>query len=445
MPMRAVRVGVAIVALAAVLTSVLAGPTATPTAAQSGDASVVDLPTSIDATGGSDVTGALTSFFAGVPDGTTVRFPADGRFRIEGTVRIEGKDRLTVEGNDSMLFAKSQGGLKRIHVEVIGGSGIRFRSLAVKGAHPNGGLDDDAYQAELEGQHGFAFRGTNGVELDGVAVTDVYGDFVYLGRTDGGGPWTRRVWIHDSIFARNGRQGIAIVAGQDVVIERNLIGDVARSTIDLEPNTASGGAINIHVLDNDVGRGRLLFLAAAGDGPVSSVVIAGNRLTGRALTATILPPVGERRDRFWIVGNSGGTAASRTPIKVNRVDGLVVWRNRQPVRRGEVGVRLSEVCGIVVSENDFGPFAQPATPQSTTCGTQLGPVPPDPPEVFGRPVAQRPQPELPGAEPEEAPEPGPPAVVPIEGERQNWAITITLGILAAAMVVAALTLRRRRD
>jgi hypothetical protein len=444
MSLRAVRVGVAIVAMVTALTSVPAGPGAAPAAAQDQEQVVVELPAAIDATGEGDVTQRLTGFFAGRPPGTTVRFPPDGRYRIEGTVRIEGKDRLTVEGNESMLFATTQGGLRRIHVEVIGGSAVRFRGLAVKGAHPNGGLDDDAYQPDLEGQHGFAFRGTNGVELDGVAVTDVYGDFVYLGRTDDGGPWTRRVWIHDSIFARNGRQGIAIVAGQDVVIERNLIGDVARSTIDLEPNAATGGAINIHVLDNDVGRGRLLFLAAAGNGPVSSVVVADNRLTGRALTATILPPPGERRDRFWIVGNRGGNASSRTPIKVNRVDGLVVWRNRQPLRRGEVGVELNEVCGIIVSENDFGPFAQPATPQTTTCGTQLGPVPPDPPEVLGRPVAQRPQPELPDAEPEEAPEPGPPAVIPTAGEQQNWAITITLGLLAAAMVVAALVLRRRR-
>jgi hypothetical protein len=443
MPLRAVRVGAVALVLTSAFATVGAAAPALPAAAQD-ERTVVEVPASIDPTGGRDVTADLNAFFAGLPDATTVEFPTDGRYRIEGTVRIEDKEQLTVEGNEAMLFATSQGSLRRIHVEVIGGAAVRFRRLVVKGAHPAGGLGDDAYQAELEGQHGFAFRGTNGVELDGVAVTDVYGDFVYLGRTDDGGPWTRRVWIHDSVFARNGRQGIAIVAAQDVVIERNALGDVARSTIDLEPNGPSGGAINVHVLDNDVGRGRLLFVAAAGLGPVGSVVIANNRLTGRALTVTILPPPGDRRDRFWIVGNRGGNSAGSSPIRVSRVDGLVVFRNRQAVRRGQVGVETNDVCGIVVSENDFGAFAEPVTPQDGSCGTQLGPVPPDPPEVLGRPIAQRPDPVLPDAETTVPTAPGPPAIVPTSGESQNWAITITLGILAAGMVVAALVLRRRR-
>jgi hypothetical protein len=442
MPLRALRRGAALLVVVGTFATGLAATSSPPAAAQD-DVTVVEVPATIDATGGRDVTSALNDFFAGLGPGTTVRFPSSGRYRIEGTVQIVDKERLTIEGNEAMLFATTQGDLKRIHVEIIGGAAVRVRALAVKGAHPEGGLGDDAYQAELEGQHGFAIRGTDGVELDGVAVTDVYGDFVYLGRTDDGGPWVRRAWIHDSLFARNGRQGIAVVAAQDVVIERNGIGDVARSTIDLEPNGPTGGAINVHVLDNEVGRGRLLFLAASGRGPVGSVVIANNRLTDRALTATILSPPGDRHDRFWIVGNRGGSAASRTPIKVNRVDGLVVWRNLQPVRRGEIGVEVKEVCGIVVSENDFGPFAQPVTPQTSTCGTQLGPVPPDPPEVLGRPIAARPEPELPVST--TVPEaPGPPAIVALPNESQNWAITITLGVLATIMVLAALVLRRRR-
>jgi hypothetical protein len=40
--------------------------------------------------------------------------------------------------------------------------------------------------------------------------------------------------------------------------------------------------------------------------------------------------------------------------------------------------------------------------------------------------------------------PGPPAIVALPNESQNWAITITLGVLATIMVLAALVLRRRR-
>ena len=71
-------------------------------------------------------------------------------------------------------------------------------------------------------QHGFRFEGVNGAELDHVRVTDVYGDFVYLGRDKHKVP-SRNVWIHDSTFLRNGRQGIAVTAATNVIVEHNSL------------------------------------------------------------------------------------------------------------------------------------------------------------------------------------------------------------------------------
>ena len=48
------------------------------------------------------------------------------------------------------------------------------------------------------------------------------------------------------------------------MIEHNQITDTRRATIDLEPNGPEWGAENVHILDNRIGPGRLLFLAAAG-------------------------------------------------------------------------------------------------------------------------------------------------------------------------------------
>lgn len=437
---RALRVAAGV----AVLATALAVVGATGPAVAQDQRPRVELPASIDATGGRDVTAELDAFFAEVPNGTIVDFPRGGRFRAEGTVDIVDKVGITVRGNASTIFAKSQGDLKRIHVQVIRGGNIRIERLYVEGAHPSGGIGDDGYQAEFEGQHGFAIKGTDGIELDSVAVSDVYGDFVYLGKPDDSGQWARRVWIHDSLFVRNGRQGLAVVAAEGVVFERNGIAQVARSTIDLEPNTESGGAIDIQILNNQVGPGRLLFLAAAGNGPVASVVVSGNQLTGRALTATILPPEGTRRDRFWIVGNRGGAPAKSTPIKAYRIDGLMVWRNLQPVTRGAAGVLAEGSCGVTVAENDFGAFVPPVEVPPDGCGRQLGPVPPDPPEVFGRVTGPEPEPQLP-ATTTTTTAPGPPPITTTDGARQNWAITITLGVIAAAMVIAAAVLRSRRQ
>lgn len=439
MATRSLWLATAAVAIAATILPATTGEATTGQA----DTKIAVVPASIDATGANDVTDELNSFLSFLSDGTTVRFPAEGRFRIEGTVRIDEKDRMVIEGNGATLFSKSQGGLKRRHLEVTGGTNLTISRLTIAGSHPEGGLGDNAYQAKLEGQHGISILGTSGVNIDDVTITDVYGDFIYLGRSDDG-RWARRIWIHDSTLTRNGRQGIAIVAGQDVVIERNDISQVARSTIDLEPNAPSGGAINIHVLRNEVGPGRLLFLAASGRGPVGSVVISANRLTGRALSATILPPPGERGNRFWITGNRGGGLSAPTPIKVNRVDGLVVWRNRQPVRQGQVGVRASEVCGLNVTENDFGQLAAPTEEAGPTCAFDLGLVPPDPPAVFGRPQAPEPATVVPDSTPEEEPDDGPAGVIGTTEERPNWGITITLGVLAAILLGAAIVTSARR-
>ena len=420
-----------------------ASGTAVAQGAGPGDEQVVTVPVAIDTTGTDDVTDALNGFLAGVEPGTTVEFPEGGRFRVEGTMLLDERRNVTIEGNGSTIFATTPGGITRAHVAVTGGSGITIRKLIVDGANPAAGVEDGAYQPDFEGQHGFSIKGTDGVELDQVAVTDVYGDFIYLGRTDDG-RWTRRAWIHDSLLSRSGRQGIAIVAGQDVVIERNGISEVARSTIDLEPNARSGGAINIHVIDNEIGTGRLLFLAVAGNGPVDQVIVSNNRLTGKLLTVTILPPPGDRRTNFWITGNRGGAASSRTPIKVNRVDGLVVWRNSQPVRRGEVGVRTDDVCGLTVEANDFGPFAEPVSPQGPACGTVLGPVPPEPADVFNRAATDEPDPTVPSDEPTttvDEPVEAPAPDAPVEGSddsNESWTGTIAVGILAAMSVLAAL-------
>lgn len=91
------------------------------------------------------------------------------------------------------------------------------------------------------------------------------------------------------------------------------ITDARRATIDLEPNSPSWGAQNVHILDNEVGPGRLLFVAAAGRGPVAQVVVARNRLRGHILNMSVQPPGTDRRSGFYVVDNMSDTPASRSP------------------------------------------------------------------------------------------------------------------------------------
>ncbi|MEJ7582500.1 MAG: hypothetical protein WKF43_00140 [Acidimicrobiales bacterium] len=354
-------------------------------------------PRTIDATGTEDVTDELEGFIEDVPDGGVISLPSKARYRIERTLTVRERHDLTIDGNGTTLFAATEGDRNRSHVRIDGGSDLTLRDLIVDGANPEAGLGDDAYREDREAQHGFDLAGAVRVELDSVAVTDVYGDSVYIGQNVDG-VWSSQVWIHVSLFTRTGRQGTSVTAGRDVVIERNVYSQTRRATIDLEPNLPTQGASNVHVLDNRVGRGRLLFVAAHGNGPVDHIVIADNELRGRSLTISVTPPGTERRSSFYVVGNVSDTRADRTPMTFVRIDGVVVRNNDQPLvsqraKEGEVGVQVTSVCSLDVRANDFG-TGTVACQRGSPCGDAPDPQAPAPPAIPARdqPAPARPPP-----------------------------------------------------
>ena len=336
-----------------------------------------------DATGTIDSTTALQSLIDGTPDGGLVRLQPGGNYRVEGTLLLVNRHDLRIEGNGARIFATTVGDGSRAHLRIVGGSGLRVRNLQIRGANPYAGLDDRGYVEELVGQHGIRLEGATDVELGGIEVSDVFGDFVYMGR-DENHRWTERVWIHDSTFIRSGRQGLTVTAGRDVVIERNTITDVRMGSIDLEPHP-SLGAENIHILDNHIGPARLLVLAATGDGRVNTVVVQRNVLRGDHFTFWVIPPRTERRHSFWVIDNDSDTPATRPPLQFTRVDGVVVAGNRQPVTRpGEALVQAVESCGVWVGANDTAPGTRALSASGQACRFDLPLDPPEPPAVAGR-------------------------------------------------------------
>ncbi|HTD50034.1 MAG TPA: right-handed parallel beta-helix repeat-containing protein [Acidimicrobiia bacterium] len=295
----------------------------------------------------------LQAFLNRVPNDRVIQFRVGGRYRIDGTLLLANRNRLTIDGRGAMFFAKTRGGRNRAQWWIRDGSQIVFRDLWVKGANPSGGVSTGAYVRKLETQHGFHFEGVDGAELDHVRVTDVFGDFVYLGRDRHRVP-SRNVWIHDSTFLRNGRQGIAVTAATNVIIEHNSFDETRRSTIDLEPNARSWHVSNVFVLDNTVGKGRLLFVASHGQGPVDNIVISGNRLVGHPLTIDAAAPGRQRRSNWVVTNNFSDTVVRSRPMRFSGIDGLDVSGNTQRVAGRQPGVVMANDCGAKVSSNQFG-------------------------------------------------------------------------------------------
>ncbi len=350
---------------------------------------VMLVPPGIDPTGAQDVTAELNAFLESVPDDTLVRLGRNARYRIEGTVQLVDKHRVVIGGNHALLFATTSGDRERAHLSVVGGSDITIRNLQIRGAHPDGGTGDGAYVAEREAQHGIQLHGPERVRIRHVTITDVYGDFVYIGRDlrrqlSSYAQSSRDITVTDSVFSRNGRQGIAVTQASRVLIARNDVSEVRRTTFDLEPNGPSWLVEDVSIEDNQVGTGRLNFLSAAGRGPVNNIRVSGNQLTEHAMNAMIIDRDGASRRNWSFIGNESDRPFGSPLIGAvvgYGLQGVAFQDNVQPMQPGRnmVGIRLERSCGAIVDGNVLVNAVAQSMGEGVACADSTAITEPAPP------------------------------------------------------------------
>jgi hypothetical protein len=316
-----------------------------------------------------DVTKELLAWIGSMPNGSTLSFAAKGCYRIDGTLRFEDRAGLVFEGNGATFKAGSEGNRDRRHFWFFGGANLVIRNLTVMGANSKAGTGDEAFRSDREFQHAFALQGVQAALLENVRASDVYGDFVYVGPDVGRGhkfQWSRKVIVQNSRFQRNGRQGIAVVAGEDVLISGNSLGQVRRATFDIEPTATHWGARNIQILNNTTTAGRLIWLASGGRShDVGDIKIAGNVMkaaTGTPIIKVVAPddgsqpPLGARRGPFIIENNVfivGGSPAAG--IDCVRCVGLTIRNNQLtfPAERSMTAVSIKSTNTTRITGNTF--------------------------------------------------------------------------------------------
>ncbi len=333
---------------------------AAPASAHPRDRRVFVVPSSIDTTGHTDVTGALQQFLAGqTGNGAIIEFPVGATYRLDGTLHLSHRHDLVVDGNGARFVAHGRGDRRRSQWVVRSSDDITLRDMTVVGANRHAGLADDAYVAALEGQHGVELDGVRDVELDHVRISDTFGDLVYIGRDPRSRAWSEGVRVHDSVLVGSGRMGVTVTAGRDIRIDHDVISQTRRSTIDLEPNSRSEGAQRITIANNVIGPGRLFFVAAgksagAGNDDVSGLIVEDNALRGHALNVVIDARAsrGQRRADVRVVGNvSDVPSYGDPPLRFRHVDGVLVRGNRAPIRFQAVSER--DCTHVVVAGNHF--------------------------------------------------------------------------------------------
>ena len=303
----------------------------------------------------SDVTQAITSWVASVPDNSVLSFDAGACYRIEGTIEVTNRNGLVFDGNGSTFRATSTNAPSyRAQWRLTRGSRLVLRDMVVRGANPAPGTLNDA----LQHQHGVDLRGVADVELDRVRISDTYGDCVYVGQPwSTVNAWTSDVHMHDSSCTGAGRNGIAVTAGRNVLVETSSFGRIGLNTFGLEPNGAGFGAQNVTITRNQVGTVAFSVLAALSDSPIQGVTFSQNTIVGEPMVIAALPPTGRRYADFEIVGNvsdTGHNAPGSVAMQFVRIDGLTVTGNTVPLSGENMALaRVAESCGVTISGNSY--------------------------------------------------------------------------------------------
>jgi Right handed beta helix region len=366
------------------------------TAPESRSAATYQVPDTIPGDCSADATQPILSWIASVPDDSLLTFAPGACYRIEGTLEVTNRNGLVFEGNGATFKATVAGNLhSRSQWRLLGGSRVTLKNMTVRGA--NG--QPATAQSDLEHQHGIDLRGVARVEVSHVTIEAPYGDCVYVGRPwDTNAVWSTDIHVHDSSCSGPGRNGVAVTAGRDVLVETSQFGRIGLNAFDVEPNGAGFGGVNLTFARNQIGSTARSILALLGDGTIAGVTFRDNAIVGRGLYLAALPPAGRRYSGVTIAGNTADTGYNvpgSVAMDFVRIDGLAVTGNTVPLSGPNMALAdVSESCSVHVSGNSFPGGVAEARIHPYACPLPLPPAlppppppPPPPPSTPSRPPA----------------------------------------------------------
>jgi Right handed beta helix region len=310
-------------------------PTPTPTPVTG-----IPVPNSIDATGSNDASGALASFIASVPNGSTIVFKKDGTYRLDIGLRILNRKNLTLDGNDATLRATATTGQPRTSPFLLeGSSGITIRNFTLAGNNPDAGTSA-SHHLNAQDQGGVNIYGGVDNLVENVTIRKTWGDCVYVGANQG--IWADGVIFRNSVCELNGRMGVALVAARNVTVNGITFNKISMFPFDIEPDSSSGGAVTVVFKNSWVGSYGLTnmftpyFFAASGaaGSTVRDVRVTGNTVAGGpGLKIVVGSPV---RQDIEVTNNVSTVVKSGTLMEFYNTAGVTVTGNVQPLTSGSL-------------------------------------------------------------------------------------------------------------
>ncbi len=253
-------------------------PTLPPAAGVNG---VFTVPSSIDATGVTEVSTALQEWVASIPAASvakpmTIRFAKAGTYWSDYTLLLRKRSgnvtggivgnmwrglpsfdasNVTIDLNGSTIVQRTVqpwrwGGGEVLDARKRWGNPMIFTGGATNVRITNGFLvgsqKGGRYDPNREDWMGILIGGDNdddiaqNMKVDHLGIRNVWGDFIYLASQTSRGKLLKDVTIEDNTMTNAGRQGIVIHGGNNLLIQRNDFTNVKRYLFDSEPAAAHG-------------------------------------------------------------------------------------------------------------------------------------------------------------------------------------------------------------
>jgi hypothetical protein len=249
---------------------------------------VFNVPTSIDRTGSSDVTGALFSWIASVPNGTSTKRSIlqfnGGTYRIDGQLSLASRSFLTFDLNSNTTFkwnAPQNDGLRLLLLSNCASMIIRKGALTGTYVYPTSGsglvdalqhmhaIDVDRSSVDVTSMHISGFYG------DGIDYTNEAGTSVASSGT-----------VSGCDIRQVGRNAVSCVCADGVIINGNHIQQTGYWGVDVEPNAGqSAPCRNVQVTSNtwgtQGGTTSRRWFGIAPNAAVSGVTVTGNQILSR--------------------------------------------------------------------------------------------------------------------------------------------------------------------
>ena len=316
------------------------------------------VPASIDATGSSNVSSALASFIASVPNGSVIVF-RPGTYQLDQALVLTGRSNLILRGNGTTLHSNNPGTQWRQSPIVL----ANCQHITVEGFTEVGNnTNTTTIWNGAENQHGLHVEGGSYIEFTGNTVSQMNGDLLYVMADYSSHVPATHVWIHDNTGSYLGRNGISVISAIDLLVEHNNLTKIGYHVFDIEPDLSYESVDGVTFRDNTIGDyghitsliGYFFQVYSPQSPSVRNITVTGNTVVGGtagyhsiALGLNSKSVIPSPRVQNIVFRDNSTTHAVAGPAFVwQHVDGIDYRGNTQPLSSGSLA-SVTDCTGVV--------------------------------------------------------------------------------------------------